>query len=219
MQKLLYKKSLRRKLIIGSTNIETGEFHTWDEEDFIKNKDEFITGVMASGAFPVIFPNIQKDDTRWMDGGVKVSIDIFSGINKCLDMGYSIEKIVIDAIFCNAADKLPEIDPYKIHPVMVLIRVFEIFGYDNSMREIEDILYDFPKVNFRYIIAPSQKLPSGKIPLTFSPEEIEKMINIGINDAINAISYGEKGNFLDILQEYRKKRRSRIGLKKIKLLE
>jgi len=219
LQKIIQENSIKRKLIVGSTNIETGAYHTWDEKDFIDNPDEFVSAIMASSAFPVIFPNIKKDNTSWMDGGVQVSIDIFSGINKCLDMGYSLDRIIIDALLCSAAQKLPKVDPSKMHPVMVLIRVLEIYGYNNSMKEMKDILYDFPKVNFRFIIAPSQKLPSGKIPLTFSPQEIEKMINIGIEDAKNAINYGENGNFQEFIQEYRKKRRNRIGVKNMKLLE
>jgi hypothetical protein len=114
---------------------------------------------------------------------------------------------------------LPQVDLSKMHPVSILIRVFEIYGYDNSMRGLEDILYDFPKTNFRYIIAPSKKLPPSALPLNFAPAEIEKMIEIGIEDAQNAIKYGESGNFKTAMEEYRRKRRSRIGVKNIKLFE
>jgi predicted patatin/cPLA2 family phospholipase len=142
LQTLIAGESIKRKIIIGSTDISNGTYKTWDEDDFSSDKDSFVTSIMASSAFPVIFPNIQKDGASYMDGGVKNSIDIVSGINKCLDMGYSMESIVIDAILCSASNMLPQVDLSKMHPVSILIRVFEIYGYDNSMRGLEDILYD-----------------------------------------------------------------------------
>ena len=86
---------------------------------FLNNTEAFVSGVMASRAFSVIFPNIAKDGTSFMDGGVKNSIDIPSGINKCLDMGYAMDSIVIDAILCSATNQLPQVDLSKMHPVSV----------------------------------------------------------------------------------------------------
>lgn len=110
-------------------------------------------------------------------------------------------------------------DLSKLHPLNVLMRVNQIRGYDNTMRDLEDILYDFPKTNFRYIIATTKKLPSSKIPLTFKPEEIERMSQIGIEDAKYAINDGENsGNAKKVINNFRNKRRNKIGVQKMKLL-
>jgi len=213
LESLISYQEVKRKIVVGSTNIENGTYHTWDEENFKGNFESFIEAVMASSAFPVIFPMIKKDNINWVDGGVKASIDFASGINKCLDIGYSLENIFIDAVLCSSAARLPQIDVEQLHPVEVLIRVLEIYGYDYSMKEIDDISIDFPKTNFRYIVSPSKKLPSSLIPLTFSPKQIEEMIEIGVEDAKNAIIHGFEGNGKEIIENYRKERRNRIRVK------
>lgn len=219
LKHLTNEKTLKRKFIVGSTNIANGTFQTWDEKYLNISTDNLINVIMASSAYPVIFPNRVVDNITYIDGGVKVNVDIFSGIDKCLDMGYSFEDIIVDVILCSKSDMLPEVDVSTLHPVQILIRLLEIYGYDNSMRDIEDITMDFPKVNLRYLVAPSIKLPSSLIPLTFSPEEIEKMIETGIEDAKSAIKYGEKGNFYRYLSQYRQeRRRKRITAKNSRFL-
>ena len=215
LSNLTNKKKLKRKIIIGATKLENGTYHTWDETDFENSTETFISAILASSAVPILFPNIILDDVSYVDGGLKISLDIPSGINKCFDMGYSEENIVVDAILCSSANSLPIINGKNLHPVQVLIRVLEIYGYDNSLNEIEDIIVDFPKIDLRYLIAPTKKLPFSILPLTFSPKDIETMIEIGISDAIDAIKKGENVNVRDLLSTFRMDRRKkRYGRKK-----
>ena len=51
--------------------------------------------------------------------------------------------------------------------------------------------FAYPSVNFRYAISPSQSLPSALNPFSLSTKQIQAMIQLGINDAKNAISKGE----------------------------
>jgi predicted patatin/cPLA2 family phospholipase len=207
LAEIISTSTLKRQFVIGATDVESGAFTTWDEQTL--NRDEYIQAIMSSGGYPVFFPNIQFRNRTYMDGGVKVSMDVFSGINKCLDNGYTEENIVVDAILLSSKN-ITDVKPKDLKTMQVLIRVFEVFGYDNAMRDLEDTLEMFPKVNYRYIIEPTEKLPSGEIPLTFSPEQIEKMIKIGINDAINVIKKGEGKNLKEMLVRYKQERRERM---------
>jgi hypothetical protein len=106
---------------------------------------------------------------------------------------------------------LPEQDANGVHPLGVLNRVFEIFGYDNAMRDFEYAKVSFPKVNLRYIIEPTKKLPSGSIPLVFSPEQIETMIQVGYEDAKNVIKLGHGKNLEILLENYRQEKERTHG--------
>lgn len=208
LESIIKNNDMKRKFICGATNFVTGVFETWNDETLYRS--EYEGAILSSGAYPVVFPINQFRDNHYMDGGVKISVDISSGINKCLDMGYSDENIIADVILLNSK-VLPEQEPSGVHPLGVLTRVFEIFGYDNAMRDIEYALIAFPKVNFRYVVSPTKKLPSGSIPLTFSPDDIEKMIGYGIEDGKNIVAMGEGANFDKLIREYRGEREELLG--------
>ena len=63
------------------------------------------------------------------------------------------------------------------------------------------MLIDFPEINFRYAIGPSQTLPNSLVPLDFDPANINFMINLGIKDAITAIKKGEGVSFSEYLTQ------------------
>jgi predicted acylesterase/phospholipase RssA len=144
LEKIIQTSQLKRKFVIGATNANTGEFTTWDENSLYKNEN--VKVVLSSSAYPVIFPLIEFRNETYMDGCVRVNLNIPSGINKCLDAGFKQEDIVVDAVLCNS-NVMPEGNLNKIHPLGVLIRVFEIYAYDNSMRLIDEARRALPKVN------------------------------------------------------------------------
>lgn len=204
---IMDNSTLKRSFIIGATSILNGTYHTWDENTL--TREEIVNAILSSSAFPVLFPNIEFRGSNYMDGAVKISVDIASGINKCLDKGFTEENITVDVILLNS-ENLPELTS-AVHPVEVFMRTYEIFGYDNAMRCLDEIQEFFPKVNYRYIISPTTKLPSGSVPLTFSPEDIEIMIEAGIRDAKLVVKQGKKINMLHLLSEHKHKRSKFMG--------
>jgi hypothetical protein len=215
LKTLLKDKTIKRNLIIGTTNIETGLFERFDSDS--SSVGDTIYEVMTSTAFPVIFPNIDYKDNTYIDGGVKLSVDIAAGIQKCIDKGYNQTSIYVDVVLCNSK-VLPEKDSSNFHPLQVLIRYLEISGYDNAMMDVDLVLNIFHQVNFRYIVAPTQKLPSGMIPLDFTPSQIEKMINMGIADAIDVIAMGEGVNFKSLNSNYKQELMTLHGANKEKII-
>ena len=203
--------NLKRKFVCGATNFVTGTFDSWDDQSLLR--EEYEDAIVSSGAFPVIFPINQFRGNYYMDGGVKISVDIASGINKCLDMGYIDENIVVDVVLLNSK-VLPTQDAKNVHPLGVLVRIMEIYGYDNAMRDFDYIKTVFPKVHFRYVVAPTKALPSGSIPLTFSPNEIEVMIGFGQDDAKEVVQKGPGVHLEALLNIFRKERETMHGRKK-----
>lgn len=200
LDSIIQDSKIKRKFVCGTTNFLTGEYETFDEETL--SQREVINAVASSASVPVIFPLNYFRKNYYMDGGVKNNLDIASGVYKCHDMGYKDKDIVLDAIMLNSAI-LPEQNPSGVHALGVLNRIFEIFGFDHAMRDIEIAREVFPDLNFRYAIAPTMKLPSGSVPLIFSPKEIEDMIKFGFEDAKTAVNLGPRRNFDILAQMYK----------------
>jgi predicted patatin/cPLA2 family phospholipase len=203
LNSIIQDSEIKRKFVCGATNYLTGDYETFDEETL--NREEYVDAITSSASYPVIFPVNKFRNKYYMDGGVKINLDIASGVNKCTDMGYDDKDIVLDVIMLNSA-VLSQQDATGVHPLGVLNRVFEIQGYDNAMRDIEFAREVFTDVNFRYVIAPTRNLPSGKIPLNFSPSQIEAMIKYGYEDAKNVIHLGHSKNFDVLINKYKQAR-------------
>jgi len=59
----------------------------------------------------------------------------------------------------------------------------------------------YPKVNFRYLVMPTKPLPSATIPIKMDKEDMEIMIQTGIEDAKAAIGMGE-GKAFGLMKEF-----------------
>ena len=63
-------------------------------------------------------------------------------------------------------------------------------SYHSSMRDVELYYNMFPNVDFRYLIAPSEPLSPGPMPLDMSRENLDNCIEIGQRDARTAVQMG-----------------------------
>lgn len=214
LAKVVAGATLHRKFIIGTTNFLTGAYEKFDEETL--SRDEFTDAMMTSSAIPVLFPNVNFRGNTYVDGGVKIGVDIAAGINKCLDAGFTQENIVADVILCNSKS-LPVLDKKNYHTLDVMMRTFEILNYDNAMRMLDDTKVFFPKVNFRYVVGPSKSLPNAKVPIVFQPSQIEEMIQLGIKDAKNVIGMGEGKSIEKYITELRKEKEEKFGFRRSNL--
>lgn len=165
--------------------------------------DQYLDGVTASTTVPAIFPAM-KDLVKgraFIDGGVSRSYDIPSAMDYCLKkVGGDESKITLDVIMLgNGAFRADDAFDYKTLPM--IMRYFEIRDYYGSMDLLIRSREAYKKVNWRYVLTPTEKLSSGKIPLFFEPEEMEKNIQIGMRDAKTAIAMGE-GKSAQYLVDY-----------------
>jgi len=199
LEKLYNGRSLKRKFVCGATNFITGSYDTWDET-IIEN--DYINAIVASSTIPFIFPIKSYGDNYYLDGGLKLGVDVASGINKCFEMGYDENEISIDVISNSSKNLSSPDDPKRIYSLGVLYRALEIYIYNQW---IEDIIYSkqlFPNVKFRYVIYPTMILPSKQIPLDFLPDQIETMINYGVQDSKKVVEMGEGTNFDNLIRDF-----------------
>jgi predicted acylesterase/phospholipase RssA len=210
IQETVKNETLKRKFVCGATNFDTGSYDTWDETVLYRN--DYEGAIVSSSSVPVLFPVTSFNNSFYMDGGVKMGVDIASGINKCTDMGFQDQNITVDVVLLSSKN-LSKQDASGVHPLGVLIRMLEIQSYDRSMRAFEYMKQVFPNVKFRYVVAPTKPLPSGNTPLIFSPSQIETMISDGLQDAQDVIKKGEGKNLEELLRDYLSERQSKTKRK------
>lgn len=70
----------KRKFVISAVNVETGDYHTWNEKD----PHQATKAALSSSAIPFVFPN-QADASGniYMDGGTVWNTNIISAIERC----------------------------------------------------------------------------------------------------------------------------------------
>jgi predicted patatin/cPLA2 family phospholipase len=183
-------KQIKRKVIIGATEVKSGAYIRFNEEYLSESLENFRNAIMASSAYPVIFPNVLIGNQNFIDGGVKAVVDIPAGINKCFDMGFTAEQVFIDMILCNAIS-ISDYDKESYNPIQILLRILELYSYEKTVRDIQESMAFYKNVNWRYLVKPKKGLPWNENPLNFSPEQIEEMIAAGMTDAKEAVQKDE----------------------------
>ena len=206
LNEILDGRTIKRDLYIGITNIRTGGYEVVSAKGL--SKEDFVQSIMSSSAIPVIFPAVEYlNKDLYADGGVKHGIDILTGINVCKEKGYKEEDIVVDIVLCFGR-KLEEVDPTKQKSMNALLRMFAIWNYDRGTHDVDETIHSFPNVKFRYLVKPTKDLPNSTTPLIFDKEELEFMINVGIQDAKDLVQ-ASTDNFstvVEMVEEYRKER-------------
>ena len=152
-----------RKLDIGITNVIDGTYRDFSEKD-VTEDNNLVDAMYASMSFAGFFPPADVLGSQWFDGSAVWDIDIFSSINRCKDLGYKNRDIVVDVIMTSSANlKQVQADDYK--SIGMLFRYLEISSFYNSMDGLLRAKFAYKDVDFRYVITPSQSMPSSLYPL------------------------------------------------------
>lgn len=70
------------------------------------------------------------------------------------------------------------------------------------MTDLEQESSYYPEVNFRYTLVPSENIATGPVPLDFTREHLDELIELGERDALDAIALGPGGNRELMMQQY-----------------
>lgn len=191
-------KKPTRYFQVLATNAADGTAKIWDEKTDLET---LIKAIDASAAYPGFFEPVDDiDGNTYYDGGTSFSINIGGAINKCKELGYAESDIVIDTLLCSAAT-IKEKNTADYTSIPMLIRYLEIRLYYDTMDLLERAKQGFRNVNFRYTIAPTQKLEPGLMPFSFNKSQIQSMIKVGRQDAKEAIARGERVS-TDMILDY-----------------
>jgi predicted acylesterase/phospholipase RssA len=113
---------------------------------------------MSSAAIPFMFPNIQYPEQGYvnMDGGVAYGVNLASAVQRCREVIDDDSKITIDIIMCgsNTTDPAPWTD--RNNAYSNFLRFKEIKSHNEDIADIYEFIQAYPKVNFRYFVAPTK---------------------------------------------------------------
>jgi NTE family protein len=171
-----------RLLAVGAVCLDTGE-NVFARE----SNPEFIKWVLASASFPVFLAPIEIDGKLWSDGGIKN----VTPIGQAIRMGAS----EIDVIMCtnmnskqvwNSTSKnaLPD-QALRVVDLMsdqIINDDIKIVGLKNDLADINP---KYRKISIR-LVQPSGILLQDS--LQFTLEDTKRLIELGYNDADNAIT-------------------------------
>eukprot|EP00344_Euplotes_crassus_P007972 CAMPEP_0196994324 /NCGR_PEP_ID=MMETSP1380-20130617/631_1 /TAXON_ID=5936 /ORGANISM="Euplotes crassus, Strain CT5" /LENGTH=370 /DNA_ID=CAMNT_0042409663 /DNA_START=14 /DNA_END=1126 /DNA_ORIENTATION=- len=204
LKKVLGERSVQKKMGLGSVDMNTGEFLSYDYED-TEYTEDYWDSVIASTAMPLAFEPVKTRDGRTLlDGGVVWKMDVPGAIRRCLEIVDDEEDIILDAIM-TAQTFLPEVDDVSDFTTLGhLRRGLEIKSYHKNMKIVNNTLIAHPKVNFRYILAPSVTLTISPIPLDLSQKHLEFCYGVAKKDATAAVRLGP-GGYMNMLLEHTEK--------------
>lgn len=202
-------KPVVRKLSLGSVDADRGQFVRFNES---LNRKDLLLAAMASAALPALFPYISLNNTNYVDGGVLLGVDVDGAVQRCREIVSNDSDIIVDVLMCSG-DSLPKVKQDGDKTLQMLGRFLQIHFYSSALDHLLHAFEDNPDIFFRYVIMPTKSLASEPLPLQFNQEEIQEMINQGIQDANQKITNKIYG--LDDIEErwgrvFNKVRKSKI---------
>jgi len=191
MDDYMKDKKVLRKVSIGISDATNVDSVTYDIENL---PNENITQlVLDSTAMPFFFPyQVFDNSSIFIDGGVLLNVNVQSAVRRCQELGIAEEDIILDVILPTGfqIEKFLSNETYTGYDL--LERYEQILSYKAALDDIVHAYYDFKAVNFRYIIMPSEDLPSGEIPLNFDHDQMTYMIELGKKDAESGIKKSQE---------------------------
>ena len=74
------------------------------------------------------------------------------------------------------------------------MRALSIQRFYKTMSDLEQEESYYPDINFRYTLVPSRSITTmGPVPLDFSREHLDELIELGEQDALDALALGPRG--------------------------
>jgi len=200
LKKEFYDVNVQRDINMGITNMNDGSFDAFSDKN-ITQGGNLIDAMYASMSFAGFFPPAEVLGSAWMDGSAIWDLDIFSGVNRCIEAGFSEDQIDVDVIMTSSANlKHVQAEDYK--SISMLFRYLEISSFYNSMDGLLRAQYAYKNVNFRYVISPTGEIPSSLKPLSLSEADIKAAQEMGVKDAQAAIAQGETQSIKDLTHYY-----------------
>jgi len=105
--------------------------------------------------------------SQFFDGSAVFDVDIFSAINRCSDLGFENENVVVDVILTSSAN-LKEVDAENYKSINMLFRYLAVSSFYSTMDGLLRAKFAYPAVDFRYIVAPTADIPSSMFPLNLN---------------------------------------------------
>ena len=156
---------IKRRFVISSVNVETGEYVQWTKDDLIL--EEMPDAAVASASIPFVFPpHNWKSKGVFMDGGTVYNINMEGAISQCKDAGFEEKDIIMDVLLCGPSDGVEaHTDTGKTYENFMRKRSIHSF-YGNT-DSLATSLKAHSEVDLRYVIYQNGTYFSGLSELNF----------------------------------------------------
>lgn len=160
-------KPFLRKLAIQSVDLNTGKVIIFDENTPEDIKSE---AVASSASIPGAFSPTYINGMTLVDGGVFTNLDLGEAIVRCREEVDKDEDIIVDIVLCfDQPVKIPEwtldegrqSNAYQFYQRKSDFKDYYFWYYEDVIR----VMRGYPHVKFRYVVTPSQTLPSEYFPI------------------------------------------------------
>jgi len=185
-----------RKLDIGIVDVTDGSYKEFSHQN-VTQGENLVDAMYASMSFAGFFPPADVLGSSYFDGSAVWDIDIFSAINRCTDLGFKNEDIIVDVVLTSSAN-LKNVSAEDYKSISMLFRYLEISSFYNSMDGLLRAKFAYDGVNFRYVISPSASIPSSLYPLNLSEKQINEAFDLGVKDALAEIDKHESGKMTNL---------------------
>lgn len=155
---------------------------------------------LASASVPFVFPNQHIDGRILMDGGTIWNVNLEAAIQRCREIVDRDEDIILDVAICSDG-KLESINATG-NTIENYLRTWNLASYQNSLNDVREQRRGNPKIQYRYFFMASKPLAHGLDELTFTPEIIWPMIDIGKEDAYTMVTTTKPGDSFKKLDEW-----------------
>jgi hypothetical protein len=177
--------SPKRFLGVGAADLTTGRYVFFNSTK--ASLANLNTGIYASASEYFFFPYVEFSGYRLTTGSIKYSVDIYSGINACKDMGYSESSITVDIVL-GTGKNLEVVDASNYKTLQILLRYLDISSYHDSVLIVQMAEAHFQNVNFRTVIYPSENLKGSLTPYSYTSSQLATQLALGKSDAKAAVS-------------------------------
>ena len=169
----------KRKILIGSVNLNTGILRIFDTKDF-SSPSRSSQIIMASSAIPVVFPPVLLDGHYYVDGGTYSNELIRPAIKYCLNKGYTREEINIDVIICSSPiQQVTNKELYSDTIFGMFSRAYDVLSNAVSNHEIYTYCANDKHSYPMNIYKPPMPYPGGL--LDFNNKDLAEMFKMGFN--------------------------------------
>lgn len=194
-------KTVKRKVSFATVDANAADYVVYDYNATYTQPSDIIQSAFASSTMPAVFSQVIRDGKSLIDGGVIWNLDVPSAVRRCKEIVDDEKDIIIDLVLCGDS-KIKNVDSFhKYSTLDHLFRGMEIKSFYNGMNDYTSSVVMYPDVEFRYLIAPSENLSSGFLPLDFSQSQIDKCFSVGKKDAATAVKLGS-GGYAKVLIDY-----------------
>ena len=153
---------IEKKVVISAVDVESGEFTPFDESMGVENLG---TIIRASASIPFAFEPTEYQGHMYMDGGTVWNVDMLGAIDKCHEMGFDDEHVVMDIAITEFINMEQIEDTGKSYNNFSRKRA--IHKYYKTMNDVAEFARSRPNVNYRHFFKPSESLGGATAELDF----------------------------------------------------